>query len=200
MRVGRIIGVLLWAVMLAAASVQHWTKTSNELIWRGRYTNCDKGYALILPDGVAAHGSLPPSPNHGILVSAEAPGTTAEVKLGSPRLIDVYDDYDAEELGSARAYLEKYQEQSAKVVETRDLTFKGLPAAYVHYRVKKEAVVIETEELVVYRTNGKNHGPIFYVIMLQTPAEHASQDALLYHKIRDGFQVLPVPKGECSND
>jgi hypothetical protein len=193
------IGVLFWAIMLAA-SVQHWTETSNELIWRGRYTNCDKGYAVILPNGVVAHGSLPPSPNHGILVSADAPDTTAEVKLGAPRLIDVYDTYDAEELGGARAYLEKYQEQGATVVEIRDLTFKGLPATYVHYRLKKASTAIETEELVVYRVGGKNLGPIFYVIMLQTPAEHYRQDALLYHKIRDGFQVLSVPKGECSND
>ena len=111
--------ILLWAVTLAAASAQHWTITSNELIWRSRYTNCDKGYAVALPDGVVAHGSLPPSPNHGILVSAAVPGTTAEVTLSDSRIIDVYDTYDAEEVGSARAYLERYQEQSAKVVETR---------------------------------------------------------------------------------
>jgi hypothetical protein len=194
------IGIMLWGTMLMGASGQHWTQTSDETIWRGRYTNCDKGYAVILPDGVVAHGSLPPSSNHGILVSAEAPGTTAEVKLGSPRLIDVYDTFDVEELGSARAYLEKYQEQNAKVIETRDLTFKGLPAAYVHYSVKKETATTETEELVIYRAHGKNIGPIFYVVMVQTPAEHYNEDALLYREIRDGFHVLSVPRGECSND
>jgi hypothetical protein len=113
------IGVLLWAVTLATGSAQHWTKTSNELIWRSRYTNCDEGYAVALPDGIVAHGSLPPFPNHGILVSADVPGTTAEVTLSDPRIIDVYDISDAEEAGSAHAYPERYQEQSAKVVETR---------------------------------------------------------------------------------
>ena len=155
---------------------------------------------MALPDGSVAHGSLPPSPNHGILVSAAVPGTTAEVTLSDSRIIDVYDTSDAEEVGSARAYLERSPEQSAKVVDTRDLTFKGFPAAYIHYRVKKEAGVIETEELVIYRAGSKNFGPIFYVIMLQTPAEHYAQDVLLYHKIRDGFQARSVPKGECTND
>jgi hypothetical protein len=196
----RVIGVLLWAGMLAASPPVHWTETSNETLWRGRYKNCDHGYEAILPDGVVAHDSLPPSPNHGFLVSAEAPGATAEVTLESPRLIDVYDSSDSSELGSARAYLEQYLEQNAKVVQTRDLTFKGLPAVFVHYRVKREAVVVETEELIVYRAHAKNIGPIFYVIMLKTPAKHRSQDAILYHKIRDGFRILAVPRGECSND
>ena len=200
MRLVRIIGVMLWATMLMGASGQHWTQSSDETIWHDRYTNCDKGYAVILPTGVVAHGSLPPSPNHGILISAEAPGATTEVTLATPRLISVYDTYDAAELGSARAYLEDHWEQSARVVETRDLTFKGLPAVYVHYRLKKEAAIIETEELVVYRAHGKNIGPIFYVIMLQTPVEHYSEDTLLYREIRDGFHVLSVPRGECSND
>jgi hypothetical protein len=185
--------------MLTAVQV-HWTETTSETIWRGQYKNCDHGYEVMLPDGVVAHSSLPPSPNHGFLVSAAAPGTIAEIKLGDPRLIDVYDTYDSEELGSARAYLEAYPEQGAKVVATRDVTFKGLPAVYVHYRMKKEAAIIETRELIVYRAHTKNIGPVFYVMMLQTPAEYESHDSLLYHKVIDGFRLLAVPRGQCSND
>jgi hypothetical protein len=199
MRAMRVVLVFIWAALAAGEGVRHWAQTETETIWRGRYKNCDYGYAVILPDGVVAHGDLPPSPNHGFLVSAEEPRTIGDVTLAEPRLISVDSHYDAAEAGSARAYLNQYRDKNEQVVETKDLTFKGLPAAYGHYRIRQGTVAVEKVELVFYR-KGKDGEDILYEIALRTPAEYYSQDSLLYDKILDGFEVLPPPKGECSND
>jgi hypothetical protein len=205
MRAFWVIPILLAAVLLAASPGRHWEETANETIWRGRYRNCDHGYEVYLPKDGVGHGSLPPAPNHGILISAADPGITAEVTLEDDRLIEVYDSNDAMELGSARAELdwefdqERKKSETLELVEKHDTGFHGLPAAYARYRTGKGGSAVETEELVAYRTS-KEIGPIFYVILLRTPPEHHAQDRRLYLQIRDGFRILPAPKGECSND
>jgi len=158
---------LIFALSVAASAgvdspARHWEQTAKETIWRGRYKNCDRGYAVDLPTGVVAHDALPPSPNHGVLISASSPATTAEVTLEEPRLIDVYDSNDATELGSPRAYLQFELRHPGKVeiIEARDLKFRHLPAVHVRYQTMAGSSVIETEELIVYRTSG-NIGPIF---------------------------------------
>ncbi len=205
MRARRLIPLLLPAVLLAASPSRHWEETANETIWRGRYKNCDHGYEVYLPKGVVAHNSLPPAPNHGILISATDPGTTAEVTLENKRVIGVYDSNDAMELGSGHAELdwelnqERKESNTLEIIERHDTRFSGLPAAYARYRTKKGGSASETEELVAYRTS-KEIGPIFYVILLRTSPEHYAQDRRLYLQVRGGFRVLPDPKGQCSND
>ena len=205
MRITLFISNLLLVAVVASSQVKHWTETSNELIWRGRYKNCDHGYLVNLPPGVVGHGSHPPSPNHGILISAKNPSITAEVTLEEPRLVDVYDSNDAEELGSARAYLKEYELKSAKatekitILEQRDTKFRGSSAVYVHVRETKKLSTFEVEELVVYRTP-KEIGPVFNVVLLRTTPEFYSQDHILFLHIRDGLQFIPVSNSECSND
>jgi hypothetical protein len=196
----RVVLIAVWAALAVGQGVRHWAQTEKETIWRGRYKNCDYGYTVILPEGVVAHNGLPPSPNHGFLVSARDPGTTAQVTWAEPRLISVYNSYDAAEAGSARAYLNQSRDKNEEVVETKDLTFKGLPAAYGHYRVKQGTGQVEKVKLVLYRKGARELSNILYEVSLATSAEYYSQDSVLYEKIRNGFKVLPPPKGECSND
>ncbi len=198
-----ILSLLLLSVSRMGASFpQHWTQTPDETIWREKYTNCDKGYAVSLPKGVVAHNELPPSSNHGFLVSGKAPDTVAEVTLEAERLVGVYDTYDTMEYGSAQAYLGEELKDAGpiEVLARNDTTFRGLPAAYVHYRKKTADVVIETEKIIVFRNHPKNSGPIFYVIWLSTPSSYYEEDRKLYGQIRDGFHLIPVPRGKCSND
>jgi len=199
-----IVGMLLLVPCgLSGISLQHWTQTDSETIWRGLYTNCDKGYAVTIPANVVAHGSLPPNPNHGILVSASAPDTVARVTLEDERVVGVYDEYDAMEFGNAQAYLTfellHTHAGPATIMERRSTKFRGLPTVYVHYRTKNGQASIETEESIVYRGQPKNSSPIFYVIWLRTPIQYYSQDRQLYSRIREGFHLMPVPRGECSN-
>ena len=194
--------ILLSLLRIFPSFPQHWTQTPDETIWREKYTNCDKGYMVSLATGVVAHGGLPPNPNHGFLVSAKDPDTFAEVTLEAERLVGVYDTYDAMEFGSAQAYLRGELERagSVEVLEKHDMKFRGLPTAYVHYRKKTGDVAIETEKIIVFRGHPKNLSPIFYVIWLSTPSSYYEEDRKLYGQIRDGFHLIPVPRGKCSND
>jgi hypothetical protein len=205
MRFAPTISALLLAATVTSSQVKHWTETSDELIWRGRYKNCDHGYLVDLPPGVVGHGSHPPSPNHGIIISAKEPSIATDVTLEDPRLVEVYDDSDATELGSARAYVEEYDLKSVKapeqlrILEQRDTKFRGFPAVYVHFRTMNGRSISEVEELIVYRTP-KEIGPELNVVRLRTTPESYSHDHLLFVQIRDGLQFIPVPDGECSND
>jgi hypothetical protein len=126
----------------------------------------------------------------------------AEVTLGAERLVGVYDTYDAMEYGSAQAYLsrELKHADAIDVLARREANFRGLPAAYVHYRKKTGDAVSETEEMIVFRSHPKNSVLIFYVIWLRTPRSHYEEDSKLYQQVRDGFHLITIPRGECSND
>src|SRR5260370_28535585 len=121
--------VLLSAFRVCHSFPQHWTQTPNEPIWRQKYTNCDKAYAVSLPTGVVAHAGLPPNPNHGFLVLASSPDTVAEVTLEAERLVGVCDTYDTMEHGSGQASLMEELEHAGRValLERRDAKFRRLP-------------------------------------------------------------------------
>ncbi len=206
MRITLVLPTLIFANSFAAyPQGKHWTEKPDETIWRERYGNCDHGYFVNLPPGVIGHSSHSPNPNHGILISAKNPGITTEVTLKEPRLVDVYDSNDAEELGSPRAYVQQYvlkrenASETITILERRDTKFRGSPAVYVHFRKATEHLTSEVEELVVYRTP-KGIGPLFYVVMLQTTPEFYSRDHSLFLQIREGVRFVSVPAGECSND
>jgi len=191
--------------LFAGAQARHWTETSTETIWHGRYKNCDHGYWVNLPPNVVGHGSRSPNPNHGILISASNSSITTEVTLEERRLVDVYDSSDASELGSARAYLKRHilkqadESEPVAILQQRDTRFRSFPATYVHLRRTNGSRKSEEEVLVVYRRS-KQIGPGFIVILLRTTPEFYPRDHALFVQIRDGLQFAPVPKGECSND
>jgi len=206
MRISLLIPFLIFGIAFAADSQgKHWTETSDETIWQGRFGNCDHGYFVNLPPGVIGHGTHSPSPNHGILISAKNPSITTEVTLGEPRLVDVYDSSDAGELGSAQAYVEEYAlkpenaSESITILEHRETKFRGTPAVYVHFRKTKEHSTSEVDELVVYRAP-EGIGPTFYVVLLRTTPQYYVQDHALYLQVRGGLRFARVPSAECSND
>jgi hypothetical protein len=172
-------------------------ETPTETIWRNRYTDCDKGYAVELAKHVVAHGSLPPNPDHGFLISAADPATTAEVTLQNPRIIAVYDQYDAMELGSARAYLnwELTTLADKKILQIRGISFRGLPSVEGHFDVKAHGSMERREELVIYRKSGD----LIYDLMLRTTDQYYTRDSAFFARMRAGFHLLPIPRGACIN-
>jgi hypothetical protein len=206
MRAASLSLILLSAFRFFPLLPQHWTQTPNETIWREKYTNCDKAYAVSLPKGVIAHNGLPPSPNHGFLVSAEMPQTVSEVTLQAERLVGVTDSYydpsDGAEFSSPQTYLKKELERAGaiEVFARSDAKFRGLPASYAHYRKKNGDVAVEEEEMIVFRSNPRKLSSLLYVIWLSTPSSHYEKDHKLFEQVRDGFHLLPDPSGKCSND
>lgn len=192
-----VIAFVMWSMCVAGAQVRHWSETPKETIWRTLYTNCDRGWAVDLPAGVVAHGSLPPNSNHGFLISTTNPGTTAEVSSENPRIIDVYDEYDAMELGSARAYLDWELKNIAnkEALQVREIMFQGLRAVQARYSVKTRNTVQLIDSLTAYR---EQQGLVYHLI-LQTTDQHYQADSALFADVRAGFRLLPIPKGECTN-
>lgn len=194
--------ILTVAVFFAGAVLgQHWSLTKDETIWRDRYTNHTRCYAVELPSGVVAHSSLPPSPNHGFLISGLAPEATAEASLDDDRLVGVYDSYDAGNYGSAEAYLKRLLEWEGaiEVLTTYPTRLQGRQAAYAHFRKKKDHTVLENQELVVYRRS-KFDSPMLYVIWMRNTSQSYAQDQNLYEEIRGGFHFLPSLKSGCSQE
>ena len=128
-RAAALAGIVVF-VGSAGAQVQHGTEPPKETLRRTPYTNCDKGYAVDLPRGVVAHANPSPMPNHGFLISASDPGTTADVTPDDRRFVAVFDEYDALELRSARAYLNReLQETPGKTeLQVRDVVFRAFAA------------------------------------------------------------------------
>lgn len=151
------------------------------------------------------HDSLPPLPNHGILISADNPSAPVEVTLEAPRLVDVYDSTDAAEIGSARAYLKRYDlkpdtpSEKVTILKRRDIQFRGSQAVSIRFRKTDGGRIFEFEELVIYR-KPKEIGPLFIVVMLKTTPESYVRDHALFVRVRQGLEFIPLPKGECSND
>jgi len=180
-----------------SASVRHWTETSAETIWRGKYTNCDKGYFVDLPPGVVAHAVCSPSPNHGFLVSTSAPGTTDRVTSKHPSFIGVFDEYNSMKLGSARAYLdwELKNIPNPDLIDVQQIVFRELPAVEAEYRATVNGQQQQNRVLIVFREKDD----LVYEIVLCTQARDYIRDVGLYEKIKAGFQVFPIPGGECLN-
>lgn len=117
MRIALLLPPLILAISAAAyPQGKHWAETPDETVWRERYGNCDHGYFVNLPPGVIGHGARSPESNHGILISANNPGTKTEVTLKETRLLDVYDSNDAGELGSPTGLCRKIRPETGKRV------------------------------------------------------------------------------------
>src|SRR5271163_3979722 len=64
------------SVQQAIPLIGRWRVTNSETLWTERYTNDDYGYSVLLSKGVVAHGTHPPSPNHGFFVPLPDVGKT----------------------------------------------------------------------------------------------------------------------------
>jgi len=182
---------------------RHWVETESETLWRGRYTNCDYGYYILLNHGTVGHGSHSPSPNHGFLVSLPDTKKVSDATDKALRFIWVDASYDASDdqslAGNANQSLafvhnEINNEQSVfhnhKPSRT---TLAGLPA--IHSRVEH---LSPTGNLIVETIVASRSG-IIYTIGLKTLQQNRIFDEQQFQQIVNEFRLLKLPKGECSN-
>lgn len=197
----RCVIALLYCVS-AGAQVRHWTQTPTETIWRNLYVNCDQGYTVELPRGVVAHSVRSPNPNHGFVISAGHPGATGDIRFENQRVVNVYDESASIEGGGGRVFLERELKSNPneKVVDFRETLFQGLPAIEARFQEtaggsSQAKVLREKEQLIVLR---RSQG-LIYTLSLETRSEYFLGDSALFASIQAGFRVLPLPKGQCSN-
>jgi hypothetical protein len=204
--------LLLMAVVLAVAAPsgyseqvrrfqqRHWEETETETIWRGRYTNCDYGYYVLLSSSMIAHGSHSPAPNHGFLVSLPDVGKTSPASNNEQRLLWVNAEYNVSESHSLRRVadyrfkLATRGKAALKVVERKSTTLGGIAA--VRFRVEygsPNSRMIE-EQVVALRSG------IVYEIGLRTQQAEYNPDSRSFKQVLWGFKLLNLPQGQCSND
>lgn len=203
---------LLWAFPSAIrtdfpSEQHHWQDTATEEISTGRYSNCDDGYYVELPNQIVAHGAKPPSPNHGFTIDLADPRSTTDV-LGQKlsRYISVENNYNAAELPSLAAIVDddlKSLEQDKSdfhVLERASTRLDGLNATLLRLRYAEGTETISEVDIVSYRPRGpKGRGDIIYEFRLVTAEDTYSQDKNIFDEILVGFHLTRLPLGACSN-
>jgi hypothetical protein len=194
-------GVMLHsqASQLTSPLRRHWTETESETLWTVRYTNCDYGYYVLLGSGVVGHDTLPPAPNHGFLITLPDNGRTSTATDSEERNIWVdasYDVIDDQSLTGAVSYHEQIMKDvrgKPEVIKNTSTKLAGLQAVLsrVEYTTPKGIFV---EETIICVRSG-----IIYTISLRTLLKDITVDEEQFQKIVNGFRLLKLPQGECSN-
>jgi hypothetical protein len=187
------------AMLIGAGFVdaQNWAQTETETIWHTRYTNCDKGYFVDLPRAVVAHGTLPPNPNHGFLISAADPSTRLQVTYERGRIVFVWDEYNSMLMPNASAQI-KWEIESnpgARLEGEKAIRFRGLTGVEATYRRLVDGKTQITHEVIAFR----KADDLVYTVRLVTDPLNYAHDLELFKQIEAGFQIFPIPSGECVN-
>jgi hypothetical protein len=178
---------------------RHWTETETETLWTVRYTNCDYGYYVLLGSGVVGHDTLPPAPNHGFLIPLPDVGRTTNASIDEDRFVWVdasYNTLDDQSLEAAVSDEEQLTEErigKSRIVERKPTMLAGLRAVLskVEYTTPNGTVVEET--IIAVRSG------IVYKVGLRTLPGDFPTDEVQFQKIVNGFKLLKLPNGECSN-
>jgi hypothetical protein len=178
---------------------RHWTETETETLWSIRYTNCDYGYFVLLGGWAVAHGTHSPNPNHGFVIPLPDIERKSPTTNDEDRFVWVDATYNtSEEDPSAGPNLEEAQDidqtkNTSRIVEKKRVMLAGLPATFTRVeRVTPQGTVIE-EGVRALRSG------IIYTISLETLQADFVNDDGEFRKIWDGFRLLRLPHGECSN-
>lgn len=197
--------LVLVAVELAAQ--RHWEETESETIYRGRYSNCDYGYFVLLPDTAIGHGSKSPGSNHGIGINLSAPSDTQRISEDAKRSVWISNNYNAAGLSS----LTSIADQELDLMGKRYTDFRilgrfpyrlaGLRAERVLWRATRGDEPVFGEEIAAYRPPGKAHlGDIVYTLELETIESKFKEDQEVFSRVVAGFRLTRLPLGQCNND
>jgi hypothetical protein len=178
---------------------RHWTETETETLWRIRYTNCDYGYYVLLGSGVVGHDTLPPAPNHGFVISLPDAGRTSPTTDKEERFVWVdasYDVIDDQSLAGAVSDEEQTMENvrgKSRIVERKSTKLAGLQAILSRVEYPSPSGTVVEETIIAVRSGIK------YTIGLRTILEDRSIDEEQFQKVINGFRMLKLPRGQCSN-
>jgi hypothetical protein len=178
---------------------RHWTETKTEMIWRGQYNNCDYGYYVLLSNGVVAHGTHSPAPNHGFLISLPDPTKTSYVSNQGDHFAWVdasYNVTDYHTLASVADYEVHVMDQErgrSRIVGRSSTRLAGLRALRFKVEYQSSKGKITEEQIIALRSD------IVYTVGLRTLRQFRLSDEQVFQQIADGFRLLPLAQGKCSN-
>jgi hypothetical protein len=200
------IGIAVWSQKRQMPSQRHWLETATETIYTERYSNCDYGYNIILPNRLVAHREKSPNPNHGFRVDLSAPERTEAITGSAERSVWVWSEYSSSESSSLDDVVEHQmgiQEQGKdgfKIVEQKPFKLSGLSAVYIRAEFRRATSTLVEEDVIAYRSEQNSLRGIVYMLSLVTPAATYGQDKQTFADVVNGFRLTDIPIEKCPND
>jgi hypothetical protein len=192
-------------VALAAATQperhrHYWQQTPNETIWNMRYSNCDYGFFVALPNQMVAHGVLPPAPNHGFIVSLPDVERTSSAAIEEARFVWVNAEYPQQQIPlrqfvDDRLQITQQDKRASQLLARNRTKLDGIPAVQLRSQYETTNGPVIEERIIAVRS-----GRIAYEIGLKTRAHNYVADKAVFERVRSGFRAIALPRGECSND
>ncbi len=190
--------VLLVVICLPSLAQHPWENAKTETLWRHRYGNCDYGMFVLLPAGVVAHGTLPPSPNHGVATRLPDVGSTSEIDVSkASRYVWVNAEYNVTDDFSAKGTVAFY---SSTFVGGKNGTVTKQSTRLGSLRATRLKVIYQTPNgVVVEELVFGQRADIVYELGLKTTETSYQEDVGRFEQMVRGFRLSPLPKGKCSN-
>jgi hypothetical protein len=184
-----------------------WRRTATEIVWRGRYSNCDYGYFIDLPEGAAAHSPKPPQPNHGAIVDLARPSSDEELSSHLRRYLSFDSRYNGTDSSSLTSVVDGelnvmgQDKKDFRVIAESPARMAGLPATLVKMSYADQEGAVIAVGIIAYRPPGaRGLGNIIYKIMLTSTWATFDQDKAAFNTVVAGFHMRPLPLGACRND
>jgi hypothetical protein len=162
--------------------------TDSESLWTGRFSDCDFGYYVLIPNGFVAHANRPPRRLHGVLFGLPDTSKADVVTFDDERFISLVassNEFEFKSLiefaGHVLDYLSKGK-SGFEVKARQPFRLNGEPAArlMVEYNGPDDRVV--DEELLSLRSG------VLYEIRLRTTARNYEVDDRNFAKVVAGFR------------
>lgn len=192
---------------LGRVQKHRWQRNTTEIVWHGRYSNCDYGYYVDLPEGVVAHTPKPPQPNHGAVIDLSRPGSGKELPIQLHRYLSIYSSYNVTDLSSLTPIVDEQLSiigqgrRSFRVIAKSPARLAGIPATMVKARYVDADGTAIILGIIAYRpSDARGLGNIVYKVMLTSTRATFGQDRAAFKAVLAGFHMTPLPLGACSND
>lgn len=183
-------------------------QTDTEILYRGRYTNCDAAYSVILPAGFVAHRDRSTAVNRGFRVDLSAPQDPRPMSHAAPRYLSVSNEYNSTELRSLTDIVNDAlrRESDAKadfdVVEQLPVRLAGMAAAHFRARFKnREGRLIPEkmveEGIIAFRPEEHGRGNLIYQLQLVSKENTYADDKRILDQITAGFRLQNFGSPGC---
>lgn len=186
---------------------QQWRRTPTEIIWQGRYSNCDYGYFVDLPKGDLAHSPKPPQPNHGAIIDLARPNIDGELPLGLHRYVSFDSHYNVTGSSSLASIVEdevrvmSEGKREFHVIAKGRARMAGLPAILLKVGYADSQDAVSALRMIAYRPPGAHGlGNIIYDVTLTSTRSAFERDRATFDAVVAGVHLAPLPLGACSND
>ena len=164
---------------------------------RGRYTNYEYGFSLLIPEGYIGIMNPEPNPVHGFwIILSRLP--KAE--------INVYANYDAmnyasldEAVNAQLRYVER-EGTGIEVLRREPTTLQNLPATRVvtRYRDRASGATMIQDLIASIRSqpyrdeHGEDEIRVLYILILRTPESRYSTDKELFERVVNAWRARPL--------